>query len=61
MRWLLKYPITEDEVKKELDDIQIEVGPNSPIGNISPMVRRGIKVFIEKPEVMAQLLEDLKV
>ena len=61
MRNLCQYPISEDEVKKELDDIQIVVDRNSPIGNMSPVIRACIKQFIEKPEIMKILLEDIKV
>jgi hypothetical protein len=61
MRWLTKYPITADEVRYELDAIQIHVGPDSPVGSISPVVRSCIKTFFDVPENMDALVEHMKV
>jgi len=61
MRWLLKYPITADEVNQQLAEIQIHVGPDSPCGDIGPMIRQGIQEFFQSEDNMAKLLEHLRI
>jgi hypothetical protein len=60
MRWLQKYPITAEEVMRELNEIQLPVGPNSPIGSISPLIRHQLREYFKNPENMEHLLELLK-
>jgi len=61
MRWLTKYPITPAEIERELEEIQIVVGPDSPVGDIRPMIRRGIQTFFADVQNMAKLVDHLKV
>lgn len=58
MRWLQKYPITEQEVLATLESIPVNL---EMIGSIQPMIKQHIiDMFKNDPDLMAVLLRNLK-
>lgn len=59
MRWLIKYPITAEEVLKEIS--KIEYNSNiTGIGDVGPVIKNELLEYFNIPEVMADFLSRIK-
>jgi hypothetical protein len=66
MRWLLKYPITAEEVMTTLEKIPEDNPPGTPsdqirVGGINDFIRQRIIKHFENQENMQKILEDMRV
>jgi hypothetical protein len=60
MRWLMKYPVTTEEVMHELNAIQVNAS-DVGVGSLGPMIRADIKKYFENDDNMNLLLEFMRV
>lgn len=63
MRNIAEYPITQDEVVNVLKRyLPLEFDPQKHgIGNLDPMIGARINAFINRPEIMDQLIDSMKI
>ena len=60
MRFLIKYPITADEVTTELKQMMIDVHKDEECGDLAPVIRRGIQTYFLDAANMTQLIAHLR-
>lgn len=58
MRFLLRYPITADEVKATIERIDCD---STACGDIGPLIKNGLLTFFQDPDNMTKIVEHLRV